>query len=142
MEKKKYKIGYTQGTYDLFHIGHLNLIEHAKEQCEHLIVGINSDELVMKYKNKKANIPEKDRAQIVAALKAVDEVIVVQTLDKSAIYNLKHFDAIFIGDDWKGTDRWINTEEELSKFGVPVIYLPHTDGISTSEITQKIKNEG
>ena len=92
MEIMKYKIGYTQGTYDLFHIGHLNLIEHSKEQCEHLIVGINSDELVMKYKNKKANIPEKDRAQIVAALKAVDEVIVVQTLDKSAIYNLKHFD--------------------------------------------------
>ena len=141
MENKKYKIGYTQGTYDLFHMGHLNLIKHAKEQCDYLIVGINSDNLVKQYKNKKANIPENDRAKIVEALKYVKKVIIVDTLDKKNILNLIHFDVIFIGDDWKGNERWKNTEEELGKVGVPVIYLPHTNGISTSRIIQKIKDE-
>ena len=127
MENKKYKIGYTQGTYDLFHMGHLNLIKHAKEQCDYLIVGINSDNLVKQYKNKKANIPENDRAKIVEALKYVNKVIIVDTLDKKNILNLIHFD--------------VNTEEELGKVGVPVVYLPHTNGISTSRIIQKIKDE-
>ena len=137
---KKYKIGYTQGTYDLFHIGHLNLLEHAKEQCEQLIVGLNSDELVMKYKNRKVNIPEQDRARIVEAIKVVDKVMIVETLDKKVAWNKIHFNAIFIGDDWKGNDRWKKTEEELSEVNVPVIYLPHTEGISTSKLTQRIKN--
>ena len=135
---KKYKVGYTQGTYDLFHVGHLNVINNAKAQCEYLIVGVNSDELVQEYKNKKTNICEKDRARIVNAIKGVDKVIITKTLDKLAIQEILKFDAIFIGDDWKGNERWKTTQEELSKLGVDVVFLPHTDGISTTEITRRI----
>lgn len=137
---KKYKIGYTQGTYDLFHVGHLNLLNNAKKQCEYLIVGVNSDELVMQYKNKKTNINEMDRATIVNAIKGVDKVIITKTLDKSEIHKYVNFDAIFIGDDWKGNERWKKTEEQLKEVGAEVIYLPHTDGISTTMLTQKIES--
>jgi len=138
---KKYKIGYTQGTYDLFHIGHLNILLNAKKQCEYLIVGVNSDNLVMQYKNKKTNINELDRATIVNAIKGVDKVIITKTLDKIELYKNLKFDAIFIGDDWKGNERWKKTEEELSKVGAEVVYLPHTDGISTTILTEKIENK-
>ena len=137
--EKKYNIGYTQGTYDLFHVGHLNLIEHAKELCNYLIVGVNSDELVLSYKNKKTNIPEQDRARIVNALKAVDKVFIAHTLDKEEILKYVKYDAIFIGDDWKGNERWEETEKTLKKYGIPVEYLPHTEGISTTDLTMAIK---
>ncbi len=135
---EKYKIGYTQGTFDLFHVGHLNLINNAKKYCDYLIVGVNSDSLVMQYKNKKTNIKQEDRAAIVNAIKGVDKVVIANTLEKLEIYKHINFDAIFIGDDWKGNERWKKTEDELSKFGVDVVYLPHTDGISTTMLTQKI----
>lgn len=135
---KKYKIGYTQGTYDLFHIGHLNLLNHAKEQCDYLIVGVNTDRLVKEYKNKNVVIPEQDRAYIVGAIKAVDEVVLTDTLDKKVIAEKLKFDAIFIGDDWKNNERWIKTKEEMAKIGIDVVFLPHTDGVSTTEIRNKI----
>lgn len=129
---KKYKVGYTQGVYDMFHIGHLNLINHAKEYCDYLIVGINSDKLVEEYKRKHTVINETERALIVGNIKAVDEVLIVDTLDKEAVLKQKHFDAVFIGDDWKGSDRWNETEKVLGKHGVDVVYLKHTDGISST----------
>ncbi len=129
---KKYKIGYTQGTYDMFHIGHLNLLRNAKTQCEKLVVGINTNALVMKYKNKYPVIDEQDRAEIVKELKSVDEVILCNTLSKISIWEIVHFDAIFIGDDWKGNARWIKTEKELAPLDVDVVYLPHTDGICST----------
>ena len=135
---KKYKIGYTQGVYDMFHIGHLNLINHAKEQCDYLIVGVNSDELVKSYKNKETVINENDRAEIVRNIKAVDECVVVSTLDKEDILKKIKFDAIFIGDDWKGNQRWIETQKILSQYGVDVVFLPHTDGVSTTELRSEI----
>ena len=138
---KKYKIGYTQGTYDLFHVGHLNLLKHAKEQCEYLIVGVNSDLLVEEYKNKKTHINEFDRVQIVEAIKYVDKVIITKTLDKNLIYKDFKFDVIFIGDDWKGNSRWEKTKDEFSKIGVDVVFLPHTNGISTTLLSDKLKNE-
>lgn len=129
---KKYKVGYTQGVYDMFHIGHLNLINHAKEYCDYLIVGINSDQLVEDYKRKRTVINENERAMIVANIKAVDEAIIVNTLDKEEVLKQVKFDAVFIGDDWKGSDRWNATEEALAKHGVDVVYLKHTDGISST----------
>lgn len=129
---KKYKVGYTQGTYDLFHIGHLNLLLNAKKQCDYLIVGVNSDALVKQYKNKITKSNQKDRARIVSNLKMVDKVIITNTLDKETIYKYIKFDVIFIGDDWKNNQRWINTEKQLAKYNVPVIYLPHTDGICST----------
>ena len=131
---KKYKIGYTQGVFDMFHIGHLNLIKHAKEYCEYLIVGVNSDELVKSYKHKTPVVHEEDRAEIVRNIKCVDEVIIVNTLDKKDTLNLYHYNAIFIGDDWKGNPRWEQTEIDLAKYGVDLIYLPHTDGISSTSL--------
>ena len=140
---KKYKIGYTQGTFDMFHIGHLNIINNAKEQCETLVVGVNSDRLVEDYKNKKTIINENDRARIVEAIKGVDKVIICDTLDKIIAHDNVLFDAIFIGDDWKGNERWKKTEEDLAKYGADVVYLPHTDGISSTIIRERIseKNE-
>lgn len=136
---KKYKIGYTQGTYDMFHIGHLNLLKNAKEQCEYLIVGVNSDELVKQYKHKLPIINENERSEIVRNIKAVDKCVISRTLDKMVAHELFHFDAIFIGDDWKGNVRWEQTEEELKKVGADLVYLPHTDGISSTALTSVIK---
>lgn len=135
---KKYKIGYTQGTYDLFHVGHLNLLNHAKEHCDYLIVGINTDRLVKEYKNKEVIIPEQERAMIVEAIKAVDKTILTDTLDKKEIANKIKFDAIFIGDDWAYNERWIKTKEEMKELGIDVVFLPHTDGISSTDIRTKI----
>ena len=129
---KKYKVGYTQGVYDMFHIGHLNLLNHAKEQCDYLIVGVNSDSLVKEYKNKMPVISEEERAEIVRNIKAVDEVVIAHTLDKEEVLKLYRFDAIFIGDDWKGNHRWEQTRIALARHGVDLIFLPHTDGVSST----------
>lgn len=138
---KKYKIGYTQGTFDMFHIGHLNLLRNAKARCEKLIVGVNSDALVQQYKSKTPVISEDNRAEIVKALKCVDEVIICDTLKKTIAWNQLHFDAIFIGDDWKGNARWRQTEEDLKPLGAEVVYLEHTDGISSSFLRTKEVNK-
>lgn len=138
---KKYRIGYTQGVYDMFHIGHLNLLLQAKELCDFLIVGINSDQLVNNYKNKSPIICDKDRARIVENIRCVDKVIIVDTLEKKEIYKKTKFDAIFIGSDWKGNDRWKKTELEFKNIGVDVVYLKHTDGISTSLIRRNLSDK-
>ena len=129
---KQFRIGYTQGVFDLLHIGHINLLNHAKQYCDYLIVGVNSDRLVMDYKNKTPVVSEKDRKTIVENLKSVDECIIVNTLDKVEILHQHLFDAVFIGDDWKGNPRWKQTENDLAKYHVSVIYLPHTQGISST----------
>ena len=131
---KKYKVGYTQGVYDMFHIGHLNLLNNARELCEHLIVGVNSDELVKQYKHKLPVIPEEERRLIVANIKAVDACEIVDTLDKVENYKRFHYDAVFIGDDWKGNARWMQTEKDLAPYGVDVVYLPHTQGVCSTEL--------
>lgn len=137
---KKYKIGYTQGVYDMFHIGHLNIINKAKDLCEYLIVGVNSDELVWLYKHKETVIKESNRAKIISNLKAVDECIIVDTLDKLDLQHKLKFDAIFIGDDWYGNPRWMQTKEDLAKVGVDVVFLPHTEGISSTMLRPQSKN--
>ena len=136
----RYVLGYTQGVFDLFHVGHLSLINRAASMCERLIVGVNSDALVRAYKNKTPVIPEENRAQIVRNLKSVYECKVVTTLDKVELFRELHFDAVFIGDDWKGNPRWIQTEKDLSVFGVDVVYLPHTPNISSSLLRPEEKN--
>ena len=138
---KKYRIGYTQGVYDMFHIGHLNLINNAKEQCDYLIVGVNSDELVKEYKHKDTVVKEKERAEIVRNIKAVDECIIVEVLNKVEIYKKLHFDAIFIGDDWYGNPRWMKTKDDLAEFGVDVVFLPHTAGVSSTMLRPQNDNK-
>jgi glycerol-3-phosphate cytidylyltransferase len=141
MEKKKYKIGYTQGVYDMFHIGHLNLINHAKEYCDYLIVAVNSDELVQTYKSKTPVINQEERRIIVENIKAVDKCVIATTLDKVEAWKQYHFDAIFIGDDWKGNERWAKTEKDLEPYGADVVYLPHTDGISSTMLRPENDNK-
>ncbi|MCD8325711.1 MAG: adenylyltransferase/cytidyltransferase family protein [Lachnospiraceae bacterium] len=137
---KKYKKGYTQGVYDMFHIGHLNLLNHAKEYCDYLVVGVNSDALVESYKHKKPVIHENERKSIVENIKAVDEAVIVETLDKIEQLNNFGYDVIFIGDDWKGNARWEETKRQLGDRGVDLIFLPYTHGVS-STILRKEEGE-
>ncbi|MBR3624698.1 MAG: adenylyltransferase/cytidyltransferase family protein [Selenomonadaceae bacterium] len=132
MSEPHYKVGYTQGVYDMFHIGHLNLLNNAKKYCDYLIVGVNTDRLVKSYKNKSPVINERDRLAIISNIKVVNECQLVNTLDKTEIYNTHPFDVIFIGSDWKGSSRWEQTEKDMAKLGVAFIYLPYTQGISST----------
>ena len=138
---KKYKIGYTDGVYDLFHVGHLNMINTAKAHCEYLLVGVHGDEVVKEYKHHVPIINENDRRKIVASIKGVDEAVINQFRDKLKLWELYHFDVVFIGDDWKGTQRWNQFEKVLGMLGVDVVYVPYTKGISTTEIRRKIMEE-
>jgi len=135
---KKYKIGYTTGVYDMFHIGHLNILRRAKEQCDYLIVGVSTDEVVEDYKNKTPIISYEDRAAIVAAIKYVDEVVPQTSMDKLEFLKKRHFDVMFHGDEWKGTELYNKYEEEFAKYDSKIEYLTHTDGISSSLLREKL----
>ena len=135
---KEKVIGFTAGTFDMFHIGHLNLLKNAKSRCDYLIVGVNSDELVEEYKNKKAVVPLTERMEIIRSIRYVDEVMRIDSLDKVLSWKKKHYDLLFIGDDWKGNIRWQQTEEEMAKYGVKVVYLPHTEGTTSTLLREKL----
>lgn len=141
---KKYKIGYTTGVFDMFHIGHLNLLKRAKEECEILIVGISTDELCLKSKNKLPIIPFEERVEIVKAIKYVDKVVPQENKDKFSAWEKYHFDAMFVGDDWKGKVLFIEAEEKLNKVGVDVVYFPYTKSTSSTILRDKVLsyNEG
>lgn len=136
--KKKYKIGYTTGVFDMFHIGHLNILRRAKEQCDYLIVGVSTDELVRDYKNKTPIVPFEERKAIVEAIKYVDEVVPQTSMDKFEAWKKLHFNAIFHGDDWKGSTLYKEIEEKLSSVGVDMVFLPHTDGTSSTILSEKL----
>ena len=131
------KIGYTTGVYDLFHIGHLNLLRKAKAQCDYLIVGVSTDELVS-YKHKQAVIPFVERKEIVAAIKYVDEVVTQENMNKMEAWEKYHFDVMFVGDDWKGTDKWNKIEADLNAAGAEVVYFPYTKGTSSTLINETL----
>lgn len=134
----KYKRGYTTGVFDMFHIGHLNILKRAKEMCDHLIVGVTTDELVS-YKNCKAIIPFKERCMIVESIKYVDEVVPQSTMDKMIAWEKYKFDVMFVGSDWKGTDKWNNLEIMFKKINVDIIYFPYTEGTSSTQLRTVIK---
>ena len=136
--EKKYKIGYTTGVYDMFHIGHLNILRRAKEQCEKLIVGVTTDELCYKRKKKYPIINEKERMSIVEAIRYVDKVIPQIDMDKIRTVKELGADVVFVGSDWKGTEAWNKYERDFALVGCSVVYLDHTDGISSSILRQKI----
>ena len=129
---KKYKVGYTTGVYDMFHIGHLNVLRNAKEQCDYLIVGVSTDELVKSYKHKIPVIPFEERIAIVGAIKFVDQVVAQTSMDKFEAWEQLHFNAIFHGDDWKGSDMYNEIEKKLNAVGVDMVFLPHTQGTSST----------
>ena len=137
---KKYRIGYTCGVFDLFHVGHLNLLERCKEQCDYLIVGMCDDKYVREVKKKEPVINEDDRLRILNALKCVDraeKVDIETTNDKMLAWNRFKFDVLFSGDDWKGSERYLKTEEQFKKIGASIEYLPYTQGVSSSGIKKK-----
>lgn len=135
---KKHKIGYTTGVFDLFHVGHLNILKKAKEQCEYLIVGVSTDELVMEYKNKLPVIPFNERVSIVEAIKYVDKVVPQINRDKFWAWEILKFDVMFVGDDWKGNSLFNEVEHKFSKVGVKIVYFPYTQGVSSTILSKKI----
>ena len=130
-------IGYTTGVYDLFHIGHLNLLKNAKGLCDKLIVGVTIDKLVA-YKNKRAVIPFEERLEIVRSIKYVDAAIPQEELDKFAVWEKLKFDVLFVGDDWYQSERWQELEEKFKRVGVKIIYFPYTKGTSSTLINQTL----
>lgn len=135
---KKYKTGYTAGAFDVLHVGHLNLLERAKNECEYLIVGVTGDEIIEKTKNHTPVIPQSERMRIVSALRCVDEVVLQDDLDKVKAWEKLHYDVLFSGSDWKGVERWNGYETELKKRGAKVIYFPYTQNISSTKIREKL----
>lgn len=131
-------IGYTTGVYDMFHIGHLNILRNAKKQCDYLIVGISTDELVLHDKNKMPIIPFENRCAIVEAIKYVDMVVPQPDKNKLSAWEKYHFNKMFVGSDWKGTDTWKLFEEQFKPLNVEIVYLNHTDGISSTLLRDKI----
>lgn len=129
--------GYATGVFDLFHIGHLNLLRRAKEHCDRLIVGVSTDALVS-YKNKRAVIPYEERKAIVEAIRYVDEVVAQENMDKMEAWRRLRFDVMFVGDDWKGTEKWNGYERQFREVGVKIIYFPYTKGTSSTLINETL----
>lgn len=134
----KYRIGYTTGVFDMFHIGHLNILRRAKEQCDYLIVGVTSDELCFTRKNKYPIINEQERMAIVQAIRYVDQVVPQTNMDKLTAVKEVNADVVFVGSDWKGTDAWNEYEKQFASIGCSVVYLDHTDGISSTILREKL----
>ena len=135
-------IGYTTGVYDLFHVGHLNLLRNAKAMCDKLVVGVTTDELVS-YKNKKSVIPFHERMEILRSIKYVDAVVPQETMDKFEAWEKLKFDVMFVGDDWFKTEKWEILDQKFKDVGVRIVYFPYTKNISSTllnEVLLKIRN--
>lgn len=132
-------IGYTSGVFDLFHVGHLNLLKNAKSMCDKLVVGVTVDNLVQ-YKGKKPLIPYADRADIVRAIRYVDAVVPQRDMNKAEMCKKVGASILFVGDDWYGTERWQKIEQNLKELNIQVVYFPYTQGISSSKITETLKH--
>lgn len=130
-------IGYTTGVYDLFHIGHLNLLKNAKGMCDKLIVGVTVDELVQ-YKGKKSMIPFENRIEIVRSCKYVDAAVPQYDMDKLTACRKLQAEYLFVGDDWYGTEKWMNYEKEFKEYGIKIVYFPYTRGISSTQIQKAL----
>lgn len=132
-------IGYTTGVFDMFHVGHLNILRRAKEQCDYLIVGVSTDEVVESYKHHIPIIPYEQRAAIVEAIRYVDEVVPQTSMNKTEFLRQRHFDIMFHGDEWKGTDLYNQYEKEFEQYGAKIVYLSHTDGISSTMLRETVR---
>lgn len=131
-------VGYTTGVFDMFHIGHLNILKKAKEQCDYLIVGVSTDELVQNYKNKTPIIPFNERKSIIESIKYVDKVVAQENRDKLSAWSELNFDVMFVGDDWKGNTLFNELETKFNDVGVKIVYFPYTQGTSSTILRKKI----
>lgn len=135
-DKSLIKIGYLSGTFDLFHVGHLNLLQRAKEYCDYLIVGVHKD---ASHKGKETFISFEERKRIVKSIAVVDEV--VESLpEDDAQWDLLHYDYLFVGSDYKGTERFKRYEDNLKPKGVKIIYFPYTQGTSSTKLRAALSN--
>ena len=132
-------VGYTTGVFDLFHVGHVRLLQRAKALCDKLIVGVTVDDLVL-YKNKKSVIPFEERIEIVSSIKYVDLAVPQVTMDKMEAWRRYHYDYMFVGDDWFNSDKWEAYEKEFKSVGVKIVYFPYTKGTSSTIINETLNN--
>jgi glycerol-3-phosphate cytidylyltransferase len=139
-EKKAFRVGYTTGVFDLFHVGHLTLLKNAKAMCDHLIVGVTTDELVG-YKGKSPVISYADRASVVEGIRYVDQVIPQKELDKIIAWKKLKYDVLFVGDDWYESPAWESYERELKDFKVEVVYFPYSDSVSSTKINKVLEEQ-
>lgn len=135
-------IGYTAGAFDLFHIGHLNLLKKSKENCDKLIVGVTTDELIFQTKHKHPFFCLNERMEIISSIKYVDQVVIQDDLDKVKAWEKYKYDILFSGDDWKGNPRWLDYEKRLKQCGnvVKIIYFPYTKSTSSTKLQEIINN--
>ena len=140
MENKK--VGYIVGAFDLFHVGHVNILRNAKSMCDYLIVGLSTDEWVKNYKNQTVIIPFGQRKEMLMSCKFVDSVVSQEDFDDFKMWEKLNFDIIFVGDDWKESERFKELEKKFKAVNVKIVYFPYTKDVSTTTIKEKIKKEG
>ncbi len=132
-------VGYAPGAYDLFHVGHLNLLRRVRMECDYLIAGVVSDQVALEQKGRLPVVPEDERLEIVRSLDVVDEAVLETTTDKLATWERVRFDVVYKGDDWVGSAKWLALERDFAARGVAVVYLPYTRHVSTSLLRTKQK---
>lgn len=132
------RVGYAAGAFDLFHVGHLNILKHAKSQCDYLIAGVVSDEMLMQTKGICAVIPLAERLEIVRHISYVDEARPEAVPDKLDTWREVHFDVFFKGDDWRGTPKGLRLEREFAAVGVDVVYFPYTMHTSSTRLRRAL----
>lgn len=130
--------GYTTGVFDMFHIGHLRVLERSKAECDQLIVGITTDELSLERKGKLPVVSFEERRQLVAALRCVDMTVPQTSMNKRLAWEALRFNKMFVGDDWRGTDTWRAIELEFDPLGVEIVYLPYTQTTSSTQLRQAL----
>jgi len=132
-------IGYTTGVFDMFHIGHLRVLEQAKDHCDELIVGVTTDELSTSEKGKSPVIPYAERSEIVAAIRGVSKVVPQTSMDKWEAWHKWRFDRMFVGSDWQGTPKWIELEKRFSDVDVEIVYFPYTTHTSSTLLRKTLE---
>ena len=139
MTSKRLTLGYTTGVYDLFHIGHLNLLRNARAMCDRLVVGVTTDALLLDHKHKRAVIPFVERCEILRGLECVDVVVGQEDMDKFGAWERLKFDLMFVGDDWYTSPNWEAYQEQFAEVGVRIVYFPYTKGTSSTLINQVLE---
>jgi glycerol-3-phosphate cytidylyltransferase len=131
-------IGYAAGAWDLFHIGHLNILRHARASCDYLVAGVVDDETLELVRGRRPIVPTAERAEIVAHLSFVDEVFIETQPDKLVTWQQRPFDVFFKGDDWRGTAKGLELERRFAAVGVEVVYFPYTAHTSSTALRRAL----
>lgn len=134
-------LGYTSGVFDLFHIGHLNLLRNARALCDRLIVGVTTDELILEYKKKHSVIPFHERMEIVRAIECVDAVIPQTSMDKFSVWEKLKYDVMFVGDDWYASPKWKKYDKMFAEVNVDIVYFPYTTSTSSTLLNEILVKE-